>query len=265
MICPGFHASGLIARGQAERPVTPTRRLQRKTSFADVTSARAEVVAAKDDEPQRPLALLFERYPQLRSDPVAISSLEAWRDDPESARIYAENAARAGWPGVKFTSAAADSAEPRWTETVIGKALGAGSHARDAASGGRAQGPSPRRQRAGNDAGSPLLRAASAAEQKAKAARLEREQAPEEVLMDSKPEVSAHTQKKSTASGRLAVAVQAAAKAKAAAKTAAAEKAEGVARAAHAASSSSGAGLPAERVYGSRESPAVASAALAWR
>jgi len=265
----GVDRPGALVRHDCDGPATPTRRLRRKTPDAQLTGVPADVGAASEEEPQRPLAELFERYPQLRLDPVAISSLDAWRDDPESARCYAENAARAGWPGVKLTASSVRAAGPSLPDSAIGKALNAGSV------GSSGSGGSPLRRRTGIESGaSPVLCDATTPERQRKAARLAAELAgldPQEMVVDPPPcadtkEANAKSGlqgrggRRSTASGKVAVAAKHAADAKAAA------AAEAVA-AAKAASRSAGAGVApdTDRVYGSREVPASRGAVPAWR
>jgi hypothetical protein len=48
----------------------------------------------------QPLAVIFEQYPRLRDCRGLGSMMDAWRQNPEKARAYAENAQKAGWPAV---------------------------------------------------------------------------------------------------------------------------------------------------------------------
>ena len=116
---------GTAAARDAERANTPTRRLRGKTDSA-LLADEVRGGQASDDEGERPLAVVFAQYPRLRADPVALSSVESWRQDPEKARVYAENAERAGWPGVKAGVDSSGAGLIGFRKTVIGKALVAG-------------------------------------------------------------------------------------------------------------------------------------------
>jgi ATP-dependent DNA helicase PIF1 len=110
-------------------------------------------------EQDRPLARLFEKYPQLRRVRDLGVRLEAWLEDPERARVYAENAVRDGWPDLETEESGAGRLRAvAFERTRIGRAL-----ARGCGFGGLA--PSEEELRARRE------RAAAAAEQRAEAAR----------------------------------------------------------------------------------------------
>jgi len=303
---------GLLSHRGAERANTPTRRLRGKTDSA-LLADEVRGGQASDDEAERPLAVIFAQYPRLRADPVALSSIESWRQDPERARVYAENAERAGWPGVKAGADSSGAGLIGFRKTVIGQALIAG--ASDGSGGGvplnvavPVGSPSKRRiagktaeerlvgktfvagavggnvnrgDAAGSSSGaqlpaSLLFREATTPERHAKVARSsaglpEQEQDAEPCA--SAQQASGHLKRRSTAAGRVAVALKAAAQAKAKSASSRGKSPEIVASSAGAASSDLGGGdmvansgsIGGGVAFPSGKTPAVDGALLAWR
>ena len=77
---------------------------------------------AGEEEPERPLAMLFSEYPELAQVRGIGAKLDAWRANPELARAYAEEAVREGWPDVGAAEAGGRSAVAL-PETAIGAVL----------------------------------------------------------------------------------------------------------------------------------------------
>ena len=130
---------------------------------------------------ERALAAVFERYPKLRDVRGLGRFIDSWRADPESARMYAEDAERNNWPDV----------EVRGTKRKAGAALVGTLW--QALSGGSGSGDFDVGQRAERERQARRERAAHAAEQRAAAAR---QQSMKELFAG-----------RSTQAGRLAVAV----------------------------------------------------------
>eukprot|EP00973_Karenia_brevis_P076602 10641406-Karenia_brevis.AAC.1 len=104
----------------AEDPAVPELQHRDKVVFSP------ELTEEMLQNAERPLALVFSRFPLLSHCSAYGSSIDSWRADPLSALRFAQEAERLDWLGLLARPSPPSDSVP-FVESVIGRSLAAGS------------------------------------------------------------------------------------------------------------------------------------------